>query len=118
MRRAALLSLAILAACQADRLGPHPTISRDVSIVAANDDGPPSSFPGGSDTYRIGVFTGAGRHKIDCVTANDGGCEGNGDFRRDVDKTLLAVRLRVPPGTGPVPLVPPIHWHARSTHNS
>src|SRR5256885_6851518 len=118
MRRAALLSLAILAACQADRLGPRPTISRDVSTVAANDDGPPSAFPGGSDTYRIGVFTGAGRHKIDCVTASDGGRECNGYLRSDVDKTLLDVRLQIPPGAGPFPLVALIHGYAGSKNSS
>lgn len=118
MRRVVLLSLAILAACQADRLGPRPAISRDISAAAANDDGPPSAFPSGSDTYRIGVFTGAGRRKLDCAVASDGGRDCSGFLRSDVDKTLLDVRLQIPPGTGPFPVVALIHGYGGSKNSS
>ena len=118
MRRAAFLLFAILLACQADRLGPRPTIAREVSTLAANDDGPPSSFPSGADTYRIGVFTGAGPHKLDCVTASDGSRDCNGFLRSDVDKTLLDVRLQIPPGTGLFPLVALIHGYGGSKNSS
>ena len=118
MRRAALLFLAIIPACQADRLAPRPTGSREISALAANDDGPPASFPSGSDTYRTGVFTGSGRHKLDCATVSDGGRECNGFLRSDVDKTLLDVRLQIPPGTGPFPLVALIHGYGGSKNSS
>ena len=118
MRRAALLLLAILPACQADQLGPRPTSKREVTTVAANDDGPPSSFPSGSDTYRLGVFTGAGPHKLDCATASDGGRDCNGFLQSDVDRTLLDVRLQIPAGPGPFPLVALIHGYGGSKNSS
>src|SRR6478672_1298858 len=117
MRRLGLLLLFVVA-CQTDRFAPRPTTSHDFQAAAANDDGPPSSFPSGSDTYRTGVFTGAGRHKLDCVTASDGGRECNGFLRSDVDKTLLDVRLQIPAGAGPFPLVALIHGYAGSKNSS
>lgn len=59
MRRFALVFLSFALACHTDETGPRPAAHSSISIAAANDDGPPSSFPTGSDTYRLGVFTGA-----------------------------------------------------------
>lgn len=118
LRRSALLIVSFVLACQADRIGPRPPLNHDISVAAANDDGPPSSFPSGSDTYRIGVFTGAGPHKLACTPTSDGGRECNGYLRSDVDKTLLDTRLQIPPGTGPFPLVALIHGYAGSKNSS
>ena len=120
MRRSALFILAVAFGCQTDRTGPAaPSAARhDISIAVANDDGPPSQFPTGSDTYRIGVFTGTGRHKLDCLPTGDGGRTCDGFLRSDVDKTLLDARLEIPPGSGPFPLVALIHGYAGSKNSS
>jgi pimeloyl-ACP methyl ester carboxylesterase len=100
--------------CQADRTGPPSRAPLVFAAAVANDDGPPSSFPSGSDTYRIGVFTGAGRPKLDCHQTPDGGRICDGYLRSDVDKTLLDVRLEIPPGAGPFPLIALIHGYGGS----
>ena len=70
MKRFGVLLLSLLAACQADQTGPRliSTAARTVSQAAANDDGPPSSYPFGPDTYRTRIFTGTGRQGLDCVS--------------------------------------------------
>jgi len=118
MRRAVLLLASIFVGCQTDQTGPRPAAHNAISIAATNDDGPPSSFPTGSDTYRIGVFTGTGRHKLDCVSTSDGGRQCDGFLRSDVDKTLLDTRLEIPPGPGPFPLVALIHGYGGSKTSS
>ncbi|MFL5481107.1 MAG: CocE/NonD family hydrolase [Gemmatimonadaceae bacterium] len=117
MRRLVFLLLSVIA-CQADRLAPRPAISRDLETTVANDDGPPSSFPSGSDTYRTGLFTGTGRHALDCSPTSDGGRVCNGYLRSDVDKTLLDTRLELPAGAGPFPLVALIHGYGGSKTSS
>ena len=118
MRRFAFLLVCFAFACQTDQTGPRPRVHSDISIAAANDDGPPSSFPTGSDTYRLGVFTGTGRHKLDCVATTDGGRQCDGFLRSDVDKTLLDTRLEIPPGAGPFPVVALIHGYGGSKTSS
>src|ERR1043165_2731113 len=118
MRRAVLLLASIFVGCQTDQTGPRPAAHNAISIAATNDDGPPSSFPTGSDTYRIGVFTGTGRHKLDCVSTSDGGRQCDGFLRSDVDKTLRDTRLEIPPGPGPFPLVALIHGYGGSKTSS
>ncbi|HJQ10957.1 MAG TPA: CocE/NonD family hydrolase [Gemmatimonadaceae bacterium] len=118
MRRSALLLVSLVLACQTDRTGPRPPASREIFVAAANDDGPPSQFPTGSDTYRVGVFTGNGQHKLDCAATADGGRECNGFLRSDVDKTFLDTRLEIPPGSGPFPLVALIHGYGGSKTSS
>ncbi len=119
MTRFLLLGVLLLVvACRADQLGPRPVGRRGVSISAANDDGPPSPYPFGPDTYRTGIFTGAGQHKLDCVPTTTGGRVCDGYLRSDVDKTLLDARLEIPPGGGPFPLVALIHGYAGSKTSS
>jgi ABC-2 type transport system ATP-binding protein len=118
MRRFALLFFCVILGCESDRTGPPPPAHRGITLLAANDDGPPSQFPTGSDTYRLGVFTGSGRHKLDCVSTDDGGRTCNGFLRSDVDKTFLDARLDIPAGGGPFPLVALIHGYAGSKNSS
>lgn len=119
MKRLGILCLiALVAACQSDQTGPRTPYSRFASALATSDDGPPTSFPFTSDTYRIGVFTGTGRHKLDCATKSDGGRICDGFLRSAVDKTLLDVRLEIPPGAGLFPLVAVIHGYAGSKTSS
>jgi pimeloyl-ACP methyl ester carboxylesterase len=118
MNRICILLAFALVACQSDQTGPNPSRVSRAATLAANDDGPPSPYPFGPDTYRIGVFTGAGRHQLDCVRGVDGGRQCDGFLRSDVDKTLLDVRLQIPPGAGPFPLVALIHGYAGSKTSS
>jgi ABC-2 type transport system ATP-binding protein len=112
------VGLLFVAACQSDQTGPHTPSARMVSAVAANDDGPPTAFPFGPDTHRIGVFTGTGPHKLDCTAPTSGGRQCDGYLRSAVDKTLLDVRLELPAGGGPFPLVVLIHGYAGSKTSS
>jgi pimeloyl-ACP methyl ester carboxylesterase len=118
MKRLALLGLlAFVAACQ-DQTGPkHPPLQSRRAAAAA-DDGPPTSFPFGPDTYRVGLFTGVGRHKLDCTPTANGGRQCDGFLRSQVDKTFLDARLEIPPGVGPFPLVALIHGYAGSKTSS
>ena len=109
--------LCLALACQTEQTGPRPPKAPTFAAAAA-DDGPPSSFPTGSDTYRVGVFTGAGRHKLDCTATSDGGRICEGYLRSDVDKTLLDTRLEIPPGAGPFPLIALIHGYGGSKTSS
>ena len=118
MRRFALVLLSFALACQSDQTGPRQVLHNSISIAATNDDGPPSSFPTGSDTYRLGLFIGTGPHKLDCVATADGGRQCDGFLRSDVDKTLLDTRLEIPPGAGPFPLVALIHGYGGSKTSS
>jgi ABC-2 type transport system ATP-binding protein len=119
MKRLGILALlAFAAACRSDQTGPVPAAEKFYAVTAANDDGPPTSFPFGRDTYRIGVYTGAGRHKLDCTTGTDGARDCDGFLRSSVDKTLLDVKLEIPPGAGPFPLVALIHGYAGSKNSS
>lgn len=117
MQRLGVLCLvALIAACQSDQ-GPSPRPSPAVySVTTANDDGPPTSFPFGRDTYRVGTFTGGGP-KLRCSPSSSGGriCDG---FLRSFDKTALDVRLEIPSGAGPFPLVALIHGYAGSKTSS
>ena len=86
MKRAVILGLILLvAACKQDEsTGPGlPVSGRILTAAAANDDGPPSTFPRGSDTYHLGLFTGTGPHKLNCVESSTGGRECNGFLRSE-----------------------------------
>jgi ABC-2 type transport system ATP-binding protein len=109
--------LVIVAGCQSDQTGPLPAPVRAISAAAASDDGPPASFPFGRDTYRLGVFTGSGPTGLAC-TATIGSRQCNGYLRSGVDNTLLDVRLEIPAGAGPFPLVALIHGYAGSKTSS
>jgi ABC-2 type transport system ATP-binding protein len=118
MKRYCILFVFALAACQSDQTGPHPSLASKAAVAAANDDGPPSPYPFGPDTYRIGLFTGAGEPGVACVGTSNGGRQCDGFLRSDVDRTLLDVRLQIPPGAGPFPLVALIHGYAGSKTSS
>jgi len=118
MRWSAFLLVSFVVSCQADRIGPRPPVQHNVSITATNDDGPPTSFPNGSDTYSVGLFTGTGTTGLGCSAVGDGGRICNGYLRSDVDGTLLDTRLDIPPGGGPFPLVALIHGYGGSKNSS
>src|SRR5687768_5545055 len=107
-----------VAACQSDQTGPRTPPARSAPALATTHDGPPTSFPDWSDTYRTGVFTGAGRHKLDCASNSDGGRVCDGFLRSSVDKTLLDVRLEIPSGAGLFPLVAVLHGYGGSKTSS
>ena len=118
MRWSVFVLVSSVIACQADRIGPRSPVQHDVVVAAANDDGPPTSFPNGSDTYSTGVFTGSGTTGLACTGVADGGRTCNGYRRSDVDGTLLDTRLDVPPGAGPFPLVALVHGYGGSKNSS
>jgi len=64
----------------------------------------------------VGAFTGGGP-KLRCSPSSSGGriCDG---FLRSFDKTALDVRLEIPSGAGPFPLVALIHGYAGSKTSS
>lgn len=115
-RLGVLCLLALFAACQSDQGASAPLAPRIHSATAANDDGPPPAYPFGRDTYQVGRFTGGGP-KLRCSPSTSGGrvCDG---FLRSFDKTALDVRLEIPPGAGPFPLVALIHGYAGSKTSS
>jgi ABC-2 type transport system ATP-binding protein len=69
----------------------------------------PRSF--GPDTYRTGVFTGEGttRPGLTCKGSTSQGHTCSGFLASVVDGTLLDLRVAVPPGKGPHPLVVVLH---------
>ena len=117
-----ILAFAIVclaAGCQTDQTGPRHTPDAPSAVVLATEsEGPPDEHSFGPDTYSTGLFTGEGRHKLDCAPASMGGRVCDGFLRSTVDKTYLDVRLELPPGTGPFPLVTLIHGYAGSKRSS
>ena len=118
MKRSLLPTIALaIGACQTDQPGPTaPAPHYSVTTTAAEDEGPPDSYPFGPDSYRVGRFTGGGP-KLRCSTSSNGGriCDG---FLRSFDKTALDVRLEIPSGPGPRPLIALIHGYAGSKTSS
>ncbi len=120
MRRVLFLPLVVtLFACQPDQPGPTAPASKSArynSTAASEPEGKPDAYPFGSDTYRVGTFTGGGP-KLRCSSTTSGGqvCDG---FLRSFDKTALDVRLEIPSGAGPYPLVALIHGYAGSKTSS
>src|SRR2546423_3915319 len=109
----------LVVGCQADQTGPtRPDFRFAASAAAANDDGPPTNFPSGRDTYRLGLNKGSGTTGLGCTAATDGGRTCDGFLRTDVDNTLLDVRLEIPAGAGPFPLVALIHGYGGSKTSS
>ncbi|HYU51312.1 MAG TPA: hypothetical protein VEK37_00135, partial [Gemmatimonadaceae bacterium] len=73
MKQLGLLGvLLLLVACQADQTGPRPQAIA-VPTTASLDEGPPSEYPFGSDTYRPGVFTGAPLPPLVCQSGTADG---------------------------------------------
>src|ERR1041385_8525379 len=107
-RIAALLLIGAMVAC-ADTTTSPPTrpIAPSRALAAADETGPPPHHTFGPDTYRVGLFTGQGitRPKLDCDGSTSRGRSCNGFLASSVDGTLLDVRVDVPAGEGPLPLV-------------
>ncbi len=117
MKQLGLLGvLLLLVACQADQTGPRPQAIA-VPTTASLDEGPPSEYPFGSDTYRPGVFTGAPLPPLVCQSGTADGATYDG-YLVSADLTSLDARLQIPSGTGPFPLVTLIHGYAGSKNSS
>src|SRR5438270_4407675 len=117
MRRLLVPLALFCASCQSDQTGPLAIAPRK-AVVLAESEGPPSPHSFGPDTYRLGVFAGAGRHRLDCSADLSGARTCDGFLRSSVDKTLLDARLQIPAGAGPHPLVVLIHGYAGSKSSS
>jgi ABC-2 type transport system ATP-binding protein len=122
MRHCPLVLVLAFVACQQDRLGPDrgappPNAPALAFSPADADRGPPSPYPFGPDSYRIGVFTGAEPTGLDCSfsTATTRDCRG---FLASFDATRLDVTLQAPAAGGPFPLVTLIHGYAGSKTSS
>lgn len=108
----------LVVACQADQTGPLYPSRTAPALTSADADGPPPPRSFGPDSYSTGVFTGTGRHKLDCAATSTGGRVCDGFLRSSVDHTYLDARLEIPPGGGPFPLVTLIHGYAGSKRSS
>jgi predicted acyl esterase len=97
------------------RLPPGPSFATDPT-----ESGPPSPRNFGPDSYRLGVFTGAGTTQpgLDCAQDASGARTCNGFLASGVDGTLLDVTFQVPAGAGPFPLVVLMHGWAGSKTGS
>src|SRR5438067_5123796 len=77
---------------------------------AAGQDGPPPPRHFGPDTYRTGTFTGPRETSgLTCDGSEATGRVCGGFLASSVDETLLDVTVKVPPGSGPHPLVALLH---------
>jgi ABC-2 type transport system ATP-binding protein len=119
MKRLGILSLILLLpACQSDQTGPHPPALR-VPSTARSDEGPPSEYPFGVDTYRpSGAFAGAPTPPLTCDPGTTAGATYDGYLVSEADQTSLDARLQIPSGAGPFPLVTLIHGYAGSKSSS
>ena len=119
MQRLGLISLfSLLVGCQSDQLGPRPRAPH-VAAAAASDEGPPSEYPFGGDTYRYsGAFAGTPAPPLMCQPGTTSGATYDGFLVAEVDNTSLDARLQIPGGTGPFPLVALIHGYAGSKTSS
>ncbi|MFN2565609.1 MAG: alpha/beta fold hydrolase [Gemmatimonadaceae bacterium] len=116
-RRASLIFAALVAAqaCDRDPVAPRP-LDHQPSVAVTQDAGPPAPRSFGPDTRETeGPYTGQGVAKsgLKCSNAAVGRvCDGY--LASAVDGTLLDVRLEIPDGTGPHPLVVLLHGWAGS----
>jgi hypothetical protein len=117
MNRLGILCILIpVIGCQTDQTGPRPPSPRAVS-ASVSDEGPPSSYPFGVDTYRpSGPFAGVATPPLVC--AGGGAATYNGFLVSTADGTSLDARLEIPGGPGPFPLVTLIHGYAGSKSSS
>ena len=119
MKRLGLLCLsALFLACQSDQTGPNRDALRAPSGVT-RDEGPPSQFPFGADTYRVsGPFAGVPATPLACQPGTSTPTTYDGYLVSEADQTSLDARLQVPAGSGPFPLVALIHGYAGSKSSS
>jgi pimeloyl-ACP methyl ester carboxylesterase len=107
-----------LAGCQSDQTGPRPQSVRAPS-AAKSEQGPPSEYPFGSDSYRpSGAFAGAPVPPLTCQPGTTSGATYDGYLVTEADQTSLDARLQIPNGGGPFPLVTLIHGYAGSKSSS
>src|SRR3954468_7998353 len=116
----ALVALASLAACTDRPTEPKLRPSWPSFATDPGESGPPSPRNFGPDSYRLGVFTGAGTSAagLDCSKAADKSRVCSGFLASAVDGTLLDVTVQVPAGGGPFPLVVLMHGWAGSKTGS
>lgn len=109
-----------LTACSERPTEPRLLPSRPSFAVDPGGSGPPAPRTFGPDSYRTGVFTGAGTTTpgLDCVKSADKSRVCNGFLASGVDGTLLDATLQVPAGSGPFPLVVLMHGWAGSKTGS
>ncbi|MFL5584622.1 MAG: alpha/beta fold hydrolase [Gemmatimonadaceae bacterium] len=119
MKRFGILSLLVfLGACQSDQTGPAATGIRPPS-AALTEDGPPSGYPFGRDTYRVsGPLAGSPTPPLVCQPGVTAGATYDGYLVSEADQTSLDARLEIPSGLGPFPLVALIHGYAGSKSSS
>lgn len=122
MWRAVVVGVVAAALCGCRERPTEPGIPRIRPNFATDpgDSGPPASRSFGADSYRTGVFTGAGTTTsgLDCAKAADKSRVCNGFLASGVDGTLLDVTVQVPAGGGPFPLVVLMHGWAGSKTGS
>ena len=113
-----LLAVLALAACQTDETGPARG-ALSPSGLRREENGPPSTYPFGPDTYRFsGPFTGVPTQPLSCAPNQSGPATYDGELVSTVDQTVLDARLELPTGSGPFPLVTLIHGYAGSKSGS
>jgi ABC-2 type transport system ATP-binding protein len=115
----ALAAVLGVAACSERPTEPRHLTTRP-SFAADPGAGPPAAQNFGPDSYRTGVFTGAGTTApgLDCTKARDQARLCSGYLASGVDRTRLDVTLQIPPGAGPFPLVVLMHGWAGSKTGS
>lgn len=119
MKHPGLAALLLIAtACQSDQPGPAgPRIS--APSASSRDEAPPTTYPFGPDTYRpSGPFAGAPTPHFTCQPSSNAGATYDGYLVSDADETSLDVRLQIPAGAGPFPLVTLVHGYAGSKGSS
>lgn len=119
MARLAALVLVVLCACSREPLAPPLATSQHES-ARVEDRGPPS-HDFGSDTYRVGLFTGAGTAEtgLSCARTTADARTCTGFLASSTDGALLDVTLDIPLKVDkPVPLVAVIHGYAGSKTSS
>src|SRR5207248_11558779 len=84
--------------------------------AAFGQNGPPPPQSFGADSERTYIFTGTGTTGLDCQGSTDAGWQCTG-FLPSFDRTLLDVRLAVPAGSGPHPLVAVQHGRGGSNRS-
>jgi len=88
-------------------------------VSAAVNEGPPSEYPFGPDTYRpSGVLIGTPTPRLVCGDAQGAAATYDGFLVSEADQTSLDARLEIPAGTGPFPLVALVHGYAGSKSSS
>jgi ABC-2 type transport system ATP-binding protein len=110
----------VIAGCSEKPTAPRAVPVRPSFATDPGESGPPAPRNFGPDTYRTGVFTGAGTTAAGLSCDKDASktrtC--NGFLASSVDGTLLDVTLQVPQGGGPFPLVVLMHGWAGSKTGS